>query len=87
MYFGLSSVEWFVDEMIKLEIKAKFSFDNTNTNLIMQEENEENVIKLQNVRFLINLSHHCLDYLIWMRKFRQKGRDYCHLTGETSRSG
>ena len=44
-YLAIYNVEWFVDEMIKIENKKKFYFDNTNIPLKMTEEDEERLHK------------------------------------------
>ena len=38
---GYNNVDWFVDEVIKLENKMAFYFKNTKEDIIMTEENEE----------------------------------------------
>ena len=38
---GYNNVYWFVNEVIKLEDKMAFYFKNTNKNIIMTEENDE----------------------------------------------
>ena len=38
---GYDNVDWFVDEVIKLENKMAFYFENTKKDIIMTEENEE----------------------------------------------
>ena len=38
---GYNNVYWFVNEVIKLENKMAFYFKNTNKNIIMTEENDE----------------------------------------------
>ena len=38
---GYNNVDWFVDEVIKLENKMAFYFKNTNKDIIMMEEDEE----------------------------------------------
>ena len=38
---GCNNVDWFVDEVIKLEIKMAFYFKNTKKDIIMTEENEK----------------------------------------------
>ena len=39
---GYDNVEWFVDEVMKLEIKMAIYLKNTNKDTIMNEEDEEN---------------------------------------------
>ena len=39
---GYDNVEWFVDEVLKLEIKMAIYLKNTNKDTIMNEEDEEN---------------------------------------------
>ena len=38
---GYDNVDWFVDEVIRLENKMAFYFKNTNKDIIMTEEDEE----------------------------------------------
>ena len=38
---GYNNVEWFVDEVIRLENKMAFYFKNTNKDIIMTQEDEE----------------------------------------------
>ena len=38
---GYNNVDWFVDDVIKLETKTAFYFINTNKDSIITEENEE----------------------------------------------
>ena len=66
---GYDNVDWFVDEVIKLENKMAFYFKNTNKDIIMTQENE-NDYKNNNVcRFC-------------EKDFESdKVRDHCHLTG------
>ena len=67
---GYDNVDWFVDEVIKLENKMAFYFKNTKKDIIMTEENEEdfrddNICRLCEKEILYN-----------------KVRDHCHLTGD-----
>ena len=66
---GYNNVDWFVDEVIKLENKMAFFFKNTNKDIIMTEENEEDFRNNNNCRF-------CEKEII-----TDKVRDHCHLTG------
>ena len=38
---GYDNVDWFVDEVIKVENKMTFYFKNTNKDIIMTKENED----------------------------------------------
>ena len=67
---GYNNVDWFVDEVIKLENKMTFYFKNTKKDIIMTEEDEED-FKINNVcRFCGNFIE------------SDKVRDHCHLTGK-----
>ena len=66
---GYDSVDWFVDEVIKLENKMTFYFKNTNKDIIMTQEDEEDYKNNKNCRF-------CEKKII-----TNKARDHCHLTG------
>ena len=48
---GYINVDWFVDEVIKLENKMAFYFKNTNKDIIMREEDEEVFINTNICRF------------------------------------
>ena len=67
---GYDNVDWFVKEVIKLEIKMAVYFKNTKKDNIMTKENEE-AFKNNNIfRF-------CEKEIL-----SDKVRDHCHLTGE-----
>ena len=67
---GYDNVDWFVDEVIKLENKMAFYFKNTNIDIIMTQE-DENDYRNDNVcRF-------CEKEIL-----SDKVRDHCHLTGK-----
>ena len=66
---GYDNVDWFVDEIIKLEKKMAFYFKKTNKDIIMTEENEEDFRNDNICRF-------CEKEII-----SDKVRDHCHLTG------
>ena len=67
---GYNNVDWFVDEVIKLENKMAFYFKNTNEDIIMTEENEEDFRNDNICRFCEkNIES-------------DKVRDHCHLTGK-----
>ena len=38
---GYDNVDWFVDEIIRIENKMAFYFKNTNKDIVMTRENEE----------------------------------------------
>ena len=68
--FGPNNVDWFVDEIIKLENKMNFYFKNTNVELNMLPEDEYN----------FENSDKC-----WFCELpfeSTKVRDHCHLTGK-----
>ena len=67
---GYDNVEWFVDEVIKLENKMAFYFKNTNKDIIMTQENEEDYRNDNICRF-------CKKIL------SDKVRDHCHLAGKS----
>ena len=66
---GHENVNWFVDEIIKLENQMNFWFKNTNEEIIMTEENKQD---FEND----NICRYCGKYIE-----TDKVRDYCHLTG------
>ena len=67
---GYDNVDWFVDEVIKLENKMTFYFKNTEKDIIMTDDDEE-VYRNDNVcRF-------CEKEIL-----SDKVRDHCHLTGK-----
>ena len=67
---GYNNVDWFVDEVIKLENKMTFYFKNTKKDIIMTEENEENYRNNNICRFCEKIIE------------SDKVRDHCHLTGK-----
>ena len=67
---GDNNVYWFVDEVIKLEKKMAFYFQNTNKDIIMTDEDEENFRNNNICRFCEkNIKS-------------DKVSDHCHLTGK-----
>ena len=66
---GYDNVDWFVDEVIKLENKMAFYFKNTNKDIIMTDENEDDYRNDNICRF-------CETFIE-----SDKIRDHCHLTG------
>ena len=65
-----NNVDWFVDEVIKLENKTAFYFKNTKKDIIMTEEDEENYRNDIICRFCEkNIEN-------------DKVRHHCHLTGK-----
>ena len=67
---GYDNVDWFVDEVIKLENKMAFYFKKTGKNIIMTEKNEEDYKNNNICRFCEkNIDS-------------DKVRDHCHLTGK-----
>ena len=67
---GYNNVDWFVDEVIKLENKMAFYFKNTKKDIIMTDEDEENYKDDNICRF-------CEKEILY-----NKVRDHCHLTGD-----
>ena len=67
---GYNNVDWFVDEVIKLENKMAFYFKNTNKDIIMTQEDEEDYKNNNTCRF-------CEKEIIL-----DKVRDHCHLTSK-----
>ena len=66
---GYNNVDWFVDEVIKLENKTAFYFRNTKKEMIMIEEDEEDYRNNNICRF-------------WEKNIDcDKVRDHCHLIG------
>ena len=66
---GYDNVDWFVDEVIKLENKMAFYFKNTKKDIIMTEENEED--------FRNDICRFCEKEILY-----NNVRDHCHLTGD-----
>ena len=66
---GYNNVDWFVDEVLKLENKMAFFFKNTNKDIIMTEKDNEDYRN-------INICRFCEKEII-----SDKVRDHCHLTG------
>ena len=67
---GYNNVDWFVDEVIKLENKMAFYFKNTKKDIIMTHEDEEDYRNK-------NICRLCEKYIEY-----DKVRDHCHLTGK-----
>ena len=67
---GYNNVDWFVDEVIKLENKMAFYFKNTKKDIIMTDENED---EYRNN----NVCRYCEENIDC-----DKVRDHCHLTGK-----
>ena len=67
---GYNNVDWFVNEVIKLENKMAFYFKNTKKDIIMTEENEEDYRTDIICRFC-ERNNDC-----------DKVRDHCHLTSK-----
>ena len=65
-----NNVDWFVDEVIRFENKMTFYFKNTNKDIIMTEENEEDFRNDNICRFCGKIIE------------SDKVRDHCHLTGK-----
>ena len=67
----MNNVDWFVNEMIKLENKMNFYFKNTKKDIVMSQEDEE---KYKNNNICYFCEQEILD--------NTKVRDHCHLTGD-----
>ena len=67
---GYDNVDWFVKEVIKLEIKMAFYFKSTKKDIIMKQEDEEDYRNNNICRF-------CEKEIL-----SDKVRDHCHLTGK-----
>ena len=67
---GCNNVDWFVDEVIKLENKMAFYFKNTKKDIIMTDEDEEDYRNH-------NVCRYCEKEIL-----ADKFRDHCHLTGK-----
>ena len=67
---GYNNVDWFVDEVVKLENKMAFYFESTRKDIVMTEEDEED--------YRIN------DICQFCEKNIEsdKVRNHCHLTGK-----
>ena len=66
---GYKNVDWFVNEVIKLENKVAFCFKNTKKDIIMTQKDEEDYRNNNICRF-------CEKEIL-----SDKVRDHCHLTG------
>ena len=67
---GYDNVDWFVNEIIKVENKMAFYFKNTKKDIVMTELDEEDFENNNICRF-------CDKHIE-----SQKVRDHCHLTGK-----
>ena len=67
---GYNNVDWLVDEIIKLENKMAFYFENTQKDIIMTEKDEKDYRN-------INIHRFCEKNID-----SDKVRDHCHLTGK-----
>ena len=67
---GHTNVDWFIAEVIKLENKMAFYFKNTNKDILMRQEDEEDFKNNNICRF-------CEKEII-----TDKVRAHCHLTGK-----
>ena len=67
---GHENVNWFVDEIVKLENKMNFWLKNTNNDITMTEEDKQD---FEND----NICRYCEKYIE-----SDKVRDHCHLTGK-----
>ena len=67
---GYDNVDWFVNEVIKLENKMAFYFKNTNKDIVITQEDEEDYRNNDICRF-------CEKFIE-----SDKVRDHCHLTGK-----
>ena len=67
---GYDIVDWFVNEIIKLENEMAFYFKNTKKDIVLTEDDEEHYRKSNSCRF-------CEKEIL-----SDKVRDHCHLTGK-----
>ena len=67
---GYNNVDWFVDEVKKLENKMVFCFKNTRKDIIMTEKDKKDIKK-------INICRLCEKNIEL-----DKVRDHCHLAGK-----
>ena len=67
---GYNNIDWFVNEVIKLENRMAFYFKNTNKDIITTQEDKEDFE-------IINICRFCEKEII-----DNKVRDHCHLTGK-----
>ena len=67
---GYDNVDWFVEEITKLENKMAFYFENTKKDIILTQEDKEDFDNEHICRF-------CEKEI-----FSDKVRDHCHLTGK-----
>ena len=70
---GYDNVDWFVNEVKKIENKMAFHFKNTKKDIIMTEEDEEDLKNNNNFRYCAKIIE------------SDKVRDHCHLTGKYKR--
>ena len=67
---GYDNVDWYVNQVKKLEIKLAFYFKNTEKDIVMTKEDEEDYRKN-------NFCSFCEKEIV-----SDKVRDHCHLTGK-----
>ena len=67
---GYDIIDWFVDEVIKMENKMAFYSENVKKDIIMTEEGEEDYRNKKSCRFCEKNVE------------SDKVRDHCHLTGK-----
>ena len=67
---GYGNVDWFVNEVIKIENKMNFFFKDTKKDIIVNEEDEEDFDNINICRFCEKIVE------------SDKIRDHCHLTGK-----
>ena len=67
---GYNNIDWFVNEVIKIENKMAFYFKITNEDIVMTEKDEEDYRKNNICRFCEN------------EITSDKVRDHCHLTSD-----
>ena len=67
---SFANVDWFVNEVEKLENKMALYFKNTKKDIIMAQEDKEDFDNNNNCRF-------CVKEIL-----SEKVRDHCHLTGK-----
>ena len=69
-HLGYDNIDWFVDEVIKLENKMAFYFKNTKKDIIMKQKDEEDYR-------IDNICRFCEKEIL-----SDKVRDHCQLTGK-----
>ena len=69
-HLGYNNVDWYVNEVIKLESKMNFWFRNIKKDIIMTQENTE------------DFENNIICRFCEINSESEKVRDHCHLTGK-----